>query len=576
MLQVLPLPASHISLTKRFTDPVTYTWRCSNPDPVNTRTASMAVVLPGGARVTLAPTQAIGPGATVDVTRAWEVTLLNNAWGPGLNSHTLAFAEIFPDSTFATFATHTYEVTANPLQLDIGNTTAAPGTIAAIPVSFEGAAKPIRAFEIRFTYSGAVIPTATATRGPGTPAAWLFSQNSPAPGDLRVIAFDPSGTGANISGALVQLNLTVAPGAALGPVPISVSLVDFRDSVSTVVPITVINGTVTVGTPVTEQQIVLAVGQDLIHGFTFARGMLWATTTTSPGLLLRFTQPLTDLSIYDVLTFPNDGLHNSPATVVYNPTLDRLHVLFSHPSNTNITTVNPVDLTFRDISVPFTPCPSWGALAVANDRLCVLTRGQPARLMTINMVTETIIEIVTLPMLLLGHALVFDGISIYGAGRDSQFPAFAHIFKANPNSLGDASFDSGIVGSVAFFADDLAILAGRVWLPTESPRVGEILGAPLTNIHTWLIASTGFVDAGSFGVASDGTNVWSSWSMAPGVQGTLTAHNPINGALIHTHLFPPGFESTNEIAFTPDGNAAFVTFWLAPARLARFPNPLPH
>ena len=239
MLYTLPfplaVPASHQgTITKRFTDDITYIWRVTNPDPLLARTAFLEVILPDGRRAGMGLRVSVAPqgqvGDTVDLTRRMNISTFDNVWVPGLNTHTLAFVEALPGGGVADFATHPYTVMANPLQLNIGSDNSPRNNTVSIPVMLEAPAlgAQISAFEMRFTYNGTAIPVGVVQAGASLPTGWFFSQNQPTPGDLRVIALDLSGNGTEFSGEIVRLVLTVAANASLGITPISVGLSDFR------------------------------------------------------------------------------------------------------------------------------------------------------------------------------------------------------------------------------------------------------------------------------------------------------------------------------------------------------------
>jgi len=94
----------------------------------------------------------------------------------------------------------------------------------------------------------------------------------------------------------------------------------------------------------------LSTGQNFIEGGTYALGSYWVVTFTDPGQLLQIN-PTTGATTNSV-TFPNDGNHKHPSTVIYVPSKGKLYVLFGGfltQTNVTIGEVDPTTLTSTDV-----------------------------------------------------------------------------------------------------------------------------------------------------------------------------------------------------------------------------------
>lgn len=419
-------------------------------------------------------------------------------------------------------------------------------------------------------------------------AQWTCQNNGGSDGIAQISLLNPSvareaflfpTTGVIPPGGQATAGITFEAGSSFFPSPVNSVVLRFNEVLadgSLVRTFAEHPFTVSMAVP---QEVILAFGENLIHGFTYARDTLWATTATTPGKLLRFNSPLVNLNDYTVLTFPSDGNHNNPAEIIYNPALDGLHILFSDaPGGIHIATIDPDTLaSMAEFHIAGFNAPAFSGLTLAMDHLFVLTKTAPSQLLKINPATGAVVSVGTLANMQNGHALTNDGAFIYGVGQSMVEP-LALIFRANPDNLGDALFQEQVLGEAVLIADDLAVVGGTLWLPIEFTPPGLPTGQ-LTGVH---LSPSGFSPSrtaaftgrslGSFGVGSDGARIWSTWQGAPG---EIIAHHPVLGDQpLYRAQFPLGFESTNELAFTPAGDTIFVSFWAIPARVARLPNPL--
>lgn len=114
-----------------------------------------------------------------------------------------------------------------------------PGGTATLLVRLDAAGIAVRSYQVNLAYDEAVFPAAQARRADGTPDAWSFHQHSPAPGDLRTLAFsfnpaDFEPLPADCEGwcqPAYRVRLTVASDAPnCTRWPVAVALQDVRDA----------------------------------------------------------------------------------------------------------------------------------------------------------------------------------------------------------------------------------------------------------------------------------------------------------------------------------------------------------
>ena len=99
---------------------------------------------------------------------------------------------------------------------------------------------------MNLAYDGNTLTGPTGTPGVELPTNWIFAANSPAPGQLRLLAVDLTGEGQTFGSAVFMATFTIDADALAGDVAVPVALQEVRDDSNMELMLTVINGVVTV------------------------------------------------------------------------------------------------------------------------------------------------------------------------------------------------------------------------------------------------------------------------------------------------------------------------------------------
>jgi len=134
-----------------------------------------------------------------------------------------------------------------PTTLTIGSVIGTPGQEVAVSVTVH--ATDVRSVQVNLAFDGARIPVAHGKGGPALPAGWTFATNLAAPGDLRFIAFSPTGATAILSGSIFTAHLSIPPATIPGELPITVASQDIRDGDNVQLTMITTNGTLVIRTP---------------------------------------------------------------------------------------------------------------------------------------------------------------------------------------------------------------------------------------------------------------------------------------------------------------------------------------
>lgn len=301
----------------------------------------------------------------------------------------------------------------------------------------------------------------------------------------------------------------------------------------------------------------LATGENLIHGFIYAKGYLIGTTRTSPAKLLRFDPD--NLSHYDVLTFPNDGLHNIADDVVYVPQTDRAYIAHgTAPSGIRITEINLDTLSYTDVA-NYDFATTSTSVASDGTYLYVVPGGTSPdgyilRYSLANWTNTTL----TMTNVALPHAIRFDGSALFVTTNDS--PAQVARVTTSPFALAQRQpFFTG--DNIA--TDDFAETGNHLYVGCETNN-GHIFRIAKNTLTIEKI-STG-VYANIYSLFFDGRYVWAAYATAPG---TLVRLDPVS--LEVRRLTLSGLNVPNELA--SDGQRLFGTCWQSPAQVFRVTLP---
>lgn len=123
----------------------------------------------------------------------------------------------------------------------IESAAASPGQQVTLDVSLETAGALAGSYQVNLTFDDSVLTSPTTEPGPATPQSWVFLSNSPAAGELQGLGTDLSGTGEALAGVVFRVTFTVADGVTAGEYPVSLALLDVRDTNNNLVDVPVIN-----------------------------------------------------------------------------------------------------------------------------------------------------------------------------------------------------------------------------------------------------------------------------------------------------------------------------------------------
>lgn len=237
------------------------------------------------------------------------------------------------------------------------------------------------------------------------------------------------------------------------------------------------------------------------HALVRLNGDLFMLLQSSPAKLIRFNDPLGNLSDYNVFTWPNDTLHDIGMDMEVINGL--LYAIFANPSRkTVISTIDPVTLVTADVLVDSTKWLNNGALATNGTSLYVGYQNiTPSIIRKYNPNTWVIEAEGSLPDRGL-HALTFAGLSLYAT--HNTLPGI--IVKLNADTLAQEAmytFESGY----NFPTDDLAPpLGGGVFIGFDSAS-GTVVRVNDSTLGTPVYIPTG-TTGGTYGTFAIGNKIW--------------------------------------------------------------------
>ena len=132
-------------------------------------------------------------------------------------------------------------------KLTVGAAGGAPGDEVTLPIVLNTGGRTIQGVRVNLAYDGKTLIGPMGTAGLDLPATWIFASHSPAPGELRFLAIDPTGDGQPFNGPIFTTTFTVDARASVGEVPVTVVLQEVRDDSNLEVSLAVIGSVVTVG-----------------------------------------------------------------------------------------------------------------------------------------------------------------------------------------------------------------------------------------------------------------------------------------------------------------------------------------
>lgn len=281
-------------------------------------------------------------------------------------------------------------------------------------------------------------------------------------------------------------------------------------------------------------------GDNLIHGFAYAYGYIWASTRTSPTRILRFDPQTLE---YDRIIMPR-GYNMAEDLIAHGGYL--WAITYTRPSS--IIRINPHNMQW-DVPVAFARDElSWGgSLEYADGYLWAGGQGALARINLNNMHYD-----------LFNYAGVQDQIHALVAGGGFLWAAVPRdytLLRINPSHPSTAQ---KITESSLFISDDIAFANGHLYVGTEHFPYRLLKVAPDLSYEEV------FLPEASYGVFAVQEEIWSTCVGRPGI----IARYDRGLNLIEKHRLPDGYNHANELVIG-DGYI-FVTSWQSPAGILKY------
>lgn len=284
-------------------------------------------------------------------------------------------------------------------------------------------------------------------------------------------------------------------------------------------------------------------GDNLIHGFTYAYGYLWASTRTYPTRILRI-DPVT--LNYHRLTMPS-GYNAAEDLIAFGNFI--WAITYTNPAR--IIRINPNSLTW-DEPVKFArgEFSYGGSLEYAFGYLWA--GGEYGTLARIDLSNMSYILYNYQELSNQIHALASGGNYIWATSFwDSSVVRINPVNPDNRTVLKHPDF---------FISDDIIFTGGHLFAASEN------VPYKLFKFASDLSYKSVELPSGSYGVFSVGEEIWSTNIGSPGK--ILRFDQDLN--LLGEHLLPSGYSHANELAFDPKHGDVFVTSWQSPAGIVKY------
>ena len=296
---------------------------------------------------------------------------------------------------------------------------------------------------------------------------------------------------------------------------------------------------------------ILETGDDLIHGFKYYNGFLWASTRTSPARILKINPSTLE---YQKIILPT-GYNNGEDLVVAD---GNIYVILSiDPAR--IIQIEPNTMTWKNFV-------QFGINELGNGQSLTYSTGilwaggfdRSVAKIDIRNGSYQIFKYQDLPSNASFHALTSDNDFIWGIVRHYDFSGASYassvvkIDPTNPSNYISQYVDDPI-------ADDIATVNGSLYCGTEKTP------SRMYKFSSNLVPSfvqTNYKDC--FGVFYGSSSIWSVHVGSPG-QVIKYDFNLYKKEVIN---LPDGFLDANEIALDPTGNV-YTTCWETPAKIVK-------
>lgn len=299
---------------------------------------------------------------------------------------------------------------------------------------------------------------------------------------------------------------------------------------------------------------VLEPGDNLIHGFSYYNGYLWASTRTSPARILRMNPDTLDYQRTILSSGLNDG-EDLIAAAGYIWV-----ILYTEPSR--IIKVHPETLQW-EVAVTFQRNElSWGgSLEYAFGYLWAGGRDRKIARINLTNMTYQIYHYGSVTSSSQFHALASGGGYIWASAPHYSWWQGLYadtIVRINPSNPADYA----LVYINTPMADDIVYVSGSLYTGSEASPC-YIYKIANNLVYTNVYAS----DTGAYGIFMNHPNPNSVWGAYIGSPGTVVEFDS-NLNVKATYTLPVGFNHANEIAFDIAGNM-YVTCWESPAKIVK-------
>lgn len=292
---------------------------------------------------------------------------------------------------------------------------------------------------------------------------------------------------------------------------------------------------------------VLEPGDNLIHGFAYYNGYLWASTRTYPARILKIDSDTLDYQRIVLSSGLNDG-EDLIAAAGYIWV-----ILYTYPAR--IIRVNPETLQWQ-VAITFgsSELSYGGSLEYAFGYLWA--GGYDRKIAKINL-SNLSYQVFSYPAVTYSsqfHALTSGGGYLWASAP--YYPWDNTVVRINPNN----PTEYATVYIDTPMADDIAYTAVHLYTGAEaSPSFVYRFADNLAYNSAYAF------DHGSYGIFAHNAEVWSAHIGSPGR--TIAFNTDLEIQSIQD--LPVGFNNANEIAFDPEGYM-YVTAWESPAKIVKF------
>jgi len=299
---------------------------------------------------------------------------------------------------------------------------------------------------------------------------------------------------------------------------------------------------------------ILDPGDNLIHGFVYYGGYLWASTRTSPCRILKIDPNTLD---YERIIL-DAGLNSGDALIAADGYI--WAILDTSPSK--IIRVDPETLAW-EVAVAFQSNElSLGeSLEYAFGHLWA--GGAYGKIARINLIGLTY-ELYSYPSagdfsyfaaLISGDGYIWAQAVHYSDWQGRYYAST--VIRFNPTNPSDYT---SVYISGGAMADDVAFVGGHFYTGSEtSPSYVYKISDSLT------YSSAEISDTLCYDISANNNHIWGAYVGSPGKAVELD----LNLNIIATYQMPVGFNDANEIAFDTVGNM-YVTCWESPAKIVKF------